>query len=264
MEPRVDVVIPAAGRISGAFAQAAGTDVKALIRIGRQTVIEHTLHVLRESDRIGRIAVVAPDDPHMAAACALADVVLPEGSGGIDNVYRGLDDLQRAGGSEATNPNRRVLILTGDLPFVTPQCIASLLNAASHTADISIPAVRGAAFDARFPGAPREYVRLADGEWTMGCGFVANHAALMRVRPHVERVFEARKSQFRMAMLLGLPFILRFALHRAALADIVSRCSDILGVRGEAIAGGSPELAFDIDHEAEWRYAVRAAAGRAG
>jgi hypothetical protein len=59
-----------------------------------------------------------------------------------------------------------------------------------------------------------------------------------------------------MARLLGLLFIARFAFRRLSVAHIERRCSQILGVRGVAVHGCAPELAFDIDQESEHRYAV--------
>jgi CTP:molybdopterin cytidylyltransferase MocA len=253
MNPSIDAVVPAAGRIDGEFAGSAGSEIKALIALDGRTVLEHTLRALHATSRINRIVVVGPRGACAAGTGGLADAVLDEGATGIENVYRGLDWLRdNANGGVP----RRILILTSDLPYLTPEAITGLLNATSHTADISVPVIERCAFDARFPGAAREFVRLRDGEWTIGCGFVADPDALQSVRPHVERIFDARKSQVRMARLLGLPFVLRFATHRATVADVVARCSAILGTRGEAVRGCAPELAFDIDGEEDWRYAA--------
>jgi hypothetical protein len=254
MAATIDAIGPAAGRIHGAFAEAAGVEVKALIPLGRQTVLVHTLRTLRATGRVGRVAVIGPGEAMRAATDGLADTVLREGATGIDNVFRGLAWLS----DQSAGASSRILIVTSDLPFLTPNAVCGLLDAASHAADISVPVVASEAFDARFPGAPREYVRLRDGSWTIGCGFVANPSALLAMRPHVERVFAARKSQARMAMLLGLPFILRFATRRASVADVVARCSAILGARGEVVRGCAPELAFDIDSVEDWRYAIAA------
>jgi hypothetical protein len=48
--------------------------------------------------------------------------------------------------------------------------------------------------------------------------------------------------------------VLRLAARRATVRDIAERCSTILELRGEAVVGCAPELAFDIDSEADWRY----------
>src|SRR5207244_12927664 len=95
-------------------------------------------------------------------------------------------------------------------------------------------------FDERFPGTTSEFVRLRDGEWTMGCAFLVNPAAAVAHRIHIERVFDARKSQLAMARLLGPLFIARFVTRRLEIAHIEARCSQILGCAGAAVPDCDP------------------------
>ena len=251
----VDVILPAGGRVAGEFAQEAGTQIKALIRLNGETLLARTIAVLRETGRARRIVVVGPaSDADLQAAAVDADALLPEGETGPDNIFRGLDYLRSDG--EANRPPRPVLIVTTDLPFVTTRALCGLLDRCPPGADLCIPVIERAAYEARFPGSANEFVRLADGQWTIGGAFLVRPDALQKCRTQLDRVFAARKSQPAMARLLGPVFIARFALRRLSVAHIEQRCSQILGVRGVAVRGCAPELAFDIDLQSEYRYAV--------
>jgi len=226
----IDVILPAGGRISGELAEETGVEVKALIPVCGQTVLERTLDILRATGRVDRAVVVGPDEIAKHPAAKLADAVLPEGgSTGPANIMQGIEWLK---GSESGN---RVLMITTDLPFITPQAISTFLDSC--------------------PTSVNEYVRLRDGEWTMGCSYLVNPEALVRNRDHIERVFAARKSQIAMVRLLGIMFILRFITRTLAIPHIERRCVQMLGCSGAGIRESPPELAFDIDDIEEYRYA---------
>jgi hypothetical protein len=173
-----------------------------------------------------------------------------EGESGPDNILRGLEWLRQQGDLAS-----RVLVVTTDLPFLTPEAVTGFLDACPAAAAVSVPIHERTAFEARFPSFDGEYVRLCDGEWTMGCLFVLDPSAILANRHHVDRVFAARKSQVGMALLLGLPFVLRWCLRRLGVEHVRQRCSEILGCDGAVVLGCDPALAFDIDLPSELRYA---------
>jgi molybdopterin-guanine dinucleotide biosynthesis protein A len=253
MTNSVDAVLPAGGRIAGQFAVEAAAEVKALISLGGRTVLERAICALRGSAYVEHIVVVGPERLCGHPAARGADAVLPELGTGPENILSGLEWLRHAGGGRWPE---RVLVMTTDLPFVTARVVDDYLEACPMGLDLCVPLVARAEFAARFPGAPAKYVKLRDGECTMGCAFVLNPETLTENWRHVENAYAARKSQWRMARLLGLGFILRFATRRLTVAEIESRCAEMLGCVGGAVWGSSPELAFDIDRLVEYRYAV--------
>jgi len=257
----VDVILPAGGRITGEFAAEAGAEVKALIPLGGQTVLERMLATLGEAGCVERTVVIGPEEIAAHPAARAADTVLPEADSGPANLFRGLEWLHHSNGGRHAG---RVLIAATDLPFLTPGGIAAFLDSCPPDADIVLPLVRRQAVEARFPGLGGEYVRLRDGEWTMGCAFLVNPAALVRSRPHVERVFEARKSQFAMARLLGPLFLARLLIRQLTVAHVEQRCMAILGCTGVGLRDCAPELSFDIDRVEEFRYALRHVGGTVG
>jgi molybdopterin-guanine dinucleotide biosynthesis protein A len=250
---KVDAVLPAGGRISSEFAEQVGGDVKALISFGGRTILERTLAALRATEDIGRVIVVGPREIKERAGQLAADAVLPEAGSGPANILRGLDWLREANGGRCS---RRVLILTTDLPFLTPEAVAGFLDACPRDLDFCLPVLRREEFEACFPHHWAHYVRLRDGEWKIGCGALVSPAAITRNRHLIERVFGARKSHLAMARLLGPLFILRFLTGRLTVRHIEHRSLRILGCSGTSIHGCAPELAFDIDYPRDYRYAV--------
>ena len=247
---KVDAILPAAGRLKGPLAERMETEVKALFTVGDRTMLGRTIESARRCGQVGRIVVIGPDEIASHPDTAGADRVLPEGASGPENILSGLEFLLAAGSPE------KVLILTTDLPFLSPEMIASFLERCPPGADICMPAIDRASFDRRFPEAPREYVRLRDGQWTLGCAFLVDARALERSRARLTRAFAARKNQLAMARLLGPRFICRFLLGRLGIDDVVARCEEILQCPCAAVRECAPELAFDIDDEQDYAYAA--------
>lgn len=249
----MDAVLPAGGRISGPFAAEAGAEVKAVLRFAGSAILERTIAALRATGRVGRVVVVGPPGLADHPAARGADAVLPEGESGPDNIFRGLHWLRQSSGVQ---PEERVLVITTDLPFLQAEMLVEYLEACPAGADLCVPLVSREEFQARFPGAQNQYVKLADGEWTMGCAFLLDPEALIANKRHIERAYAARKSQLAMARLLGVRFTLRFLTRQLTISDIEERCLALLGCAGAAVRGSPPELAFDIDRPQDYRYAL--------
>jgi hypothetical protein len=249
---RVHALLPSAGRIEAPFSDGAGASVKALIEIGGQTLLERSIHALRESGAVDQIVVIGPPEVLEHPASRLADLALEDGGAGAsapDNIFRGLEQLPP--GEEA-----RALVVTTDLPFIGARAVREFVGACPPDKQISISVCEREPFEKRFPDAGGEWVRLRDGQWTIGGLYLLDAAALLQARPHMERLFQTRKSQWQMARLLGPLFIARFATKRLSTAHILERCERVLGCSGAAVAC-APELAFDVDTLDEFAFAKR-------
>jgi hypothetical protein len=247
----LDVILPAGGRLNGAFADEAGVSIKALIRIGGQTVLERTVATLRATGIVDRIVVVGPSELALHPATRGADAVLPDGDCGPDNILRGIDWLEAQGGASL-----RVIVVTTDLPFLTADAVRAFVEACPPSGEICVPILRCEAFTERFPDSPATFAPLADGQWTMACGFLLDPNAVRRNHLRIRQVFAARKSEFTMARLLGPLFVLRYLTRRLRVEDIERRCTAILRCRGVAVRNARPEMAADIDTVEDYRYAV--------
>ena len=252
-QPRLDVVLPAGGRIAGHFAETVGTDVKALIEIRGETLLEHVLGCLRASDRIGRLVVIGSQHVADHPAARLADVVLPEGDSGADNCRRGFEWLREANGGQ---PTGRVMVCTTDLPILTTEAIEAFLDACPPEAGVCGSVMERRDFEAAFPGFVKTFVPLKDGAFRTGGAFLIDPESLERRRAEFERIFSGRKQHLVMARLLGFSFLLRFALRQLTLAQVQRRCEQILGRQAYVWPACPPALALDIDHEKDYWYAL--------
>ena len=203
---RFDVILPAGGRISGEFAEKAGTTVKTLITFEGQTILHRTLVALRKTGRAGRIVVIGPPEVLAEAQRMGVEGLLPEGDSGPENILRGLRwlsearELERVALEMASTVIQeegggfRVLIVTTDLPFLTAGALERFLDACPPDAELAVPVVTQEAFDARYPNSGSTYTPLKDGSFTIGGAFVADGATVLRNEAHLHAVFAARKS----------------------------------------------------------------------
>lgn len=251
MSEQVDAILPAGGRIDGAFADETGTEIKALIRFDGRTLLERAIRAIRESGRVSRIVVVGPEE--LRRSSVEADALIPDSGSGPENHRRGLEWLRPS--------TERVLILTTDLPFVRPESITAFIDSCPPDIDICLPVLRREAFESEYPGSPATWVRLRDGEWTLASAALITPVALDSQCAHIDRVFALRKSNLALARLLGPAFILRYLTRGLRIEDVEEKCRQIVGCSGAAVPDCPPDLAFDIDLPEEYRYALSYLAG---
>jgi GTP:adenosylcobinamide-phosphate guanylyltransferase len=250
--PTYDAILPAGGKIPPDFAAKVGTEYKALIEIDGKTVLGRTIDALRESGLVKSIILIGPDEVRNHPDAASATYKLQPGETGPDNIYLGLNQLLAE-----PEPPQKVLVVTTDLPFLTPELIKNFIDMCPSDRDICVPLVNGTAFRKRFPGTEATFVKLKDDEWTTGCAYVMDVQALKKAKPHIDRVFANRKSKLGMARMLGPAFVLKWLTKRLTLVDVEAKIMSILGCSGAAVTGSAPELAFDIDYAEDYEYAVK-------
>jgi GTP:adenosylcobinamide-phosphate guanylyltransferase len=246
-----DAILPAGGRINPAFAATVGLDSKALIEIGGEPILARTLRALNASGRVGRTVVIGPAEVREHPAAAEATFRLEEGMTGPENILRGLRHLQ-----EGPDPPQKVLVVTTDLPFLTPELLGEFIDRCPPDRDICLPLVTREAFLGRFPNSTATFVPLRDGVVTAGCVYVIGVQALIDSTPYIERIFRVRKSKLGMARLLGPGFLFKFLSRTLTVGDVERKVQGLLNVSGAAIPDSPPELAFDIDYQDDWEYAL--------
>ena len=246
-----DVVIPAGGRIDEAFAKVVGVESKALIRLNEKTILRHTIEALRASGQVGRIVVVGSAEIVRHEDAQLADAILPETGTSPANIWLGAQHLQTL-----DFPPDRILIVTCDQPYLTGDSIKRFLDLCDHAIDFNVSLVARDDFEEAFPGASATFVKLLDGEWTTGGVFLMTIRSLKIAMDHMEKVFEARKSKLRMAKLLGLKFVWDYLNKKLTVSSVEQKVMELLRVRGRAVPGSPPEMAYDIDFIEDYQYVL--------
>jgi CTP:molybdopterin cytidylyltransferase MocA len=250
--PTYDAILPAGGKIDAEFAKVVGTEYKALILIDGKTVLGRTIEALQTTGIIRNTIVIGPDEVLLSDDGQKATYKLPPGETGPDNIFRGLEQLLKE-----PEPPEKVLIVTTDLPFLSPAAILDFVNRCPNDRDICVPLIRERDFMERYPGIGATFVKLKDDAWTTGNVFMMDVKALQKAKPHIERVFENRKSKAGMARLLGPVFLLKYLTKRLTLVDIEAKILTMLGCSGAAITKSDPALHFDIDFLDDYEYAVK-------
>lgn len=249
-----DVILPAGGKIAADLAAEAGTDVKALIRFGDETILARTIRVLNESGLARRIVAIGGKGVQAEAARSGAHA-LPEANTGPENILSGLKWLR-----SQDDPPKRVLVVTTDLPFLTPEIVRRFVALCPESRAITVPLIAEGEWEARFPGSSAMFVTLGDGRWTTGCAYLLDTEALERAMPQIERVFAQRKSKMGMVRLLGPVFAYRYLRKTLTVPQIEAKIQSMLGCSGTAVRGAPPELAYDIDDLEDYTFARKVAA----
>jgi GTP:adenosylcobinamide-phosphate guanylyltransferase len=240
----VKAVITAGGRIDGAFAQTAGTRVKALAPVRGRTMLQRMLEALR-SLGVGRIGVVGGDE--VRAACGGdVDRFVEESPSGSENLLRALRTWPDDG--------EPLLYATSDLPYVTSAAIAEFTSRVP-AGTLAIGLAEFAEFEQRFPSAPPYGITLAGEKVVNGGVFLLPDGSSERLAAIAARFFDARKRPWQMAGLVGPIVLMRFVLRRLSLSDLEARALRVLAIPARAVRHCAPELAYDVDTEVEYDYA---------
>jgi len=246
---RRDVIIPAGGTISAAYAEKIGSPHRALAPLGpaRVPVLQCVVDTLRQSGCAGRIVCVAP--PGVAARINDVDTWLPAGDRGPDNILRGLAALPM--------PDAPAWVCASDLPLLTPGAVAEFAERCDPTCAVSVGLVREGSYNAAYPSAPpSQFVPLRDaGPVTVSGLFGVRPSALLAHAGSLARVFDARKSQARMARLLGPRLLWQWATGTLTARAVAARAERILGCQVEALANVAPSLACDMDTADDYTHA---------
>lgn len=245
-----DAILPAGGYIDAEFADKVGTNCKALIRFGDQTILERTIGALRATGRVGRIYLSGTNEVRNSQGAKLATKVVESGESGPASILIALKSLLAE-----PDPPEKVLLLTCDLPFLTADLIAAFIDACPKAVEICMPLITKAQFQGRFPGCSATFIPLQDDTWTAGNTYLMDALAIQKAMPHLERVFAVRKSKAGMARLLGPVFLYKFLRKQLTVPMVEQKIKQILGCTGSPVFDCAPELAFDIDDIEDYEYA---------
>jgi molybdopterin-guanine dinucleotide biosynthesis protein A len=246
----IDAIIPAGGTNKPEFAAACGSDTKALIKFGETTLLERVVNAVKNAPSIRRVVVIGSEKIQPIVE-GLGCFFVSEGSSGPDNIFLGLAFL-----ASQNDPPSHALIATVDLPFIKSEHVEWFVQHLKSSKDIYVPIVRESDFLALYPGCPSTFVKMKNDQFTLGGLFLYDVPVLRRVQPHIERIFEQRKSLFGMAKLVGLGFAFKLLTKQLVIQDVEDKVESILSCTGSAVLGTPAELAFDVDDNEDYSYGI--------
>lgn len=237
-------VITAGGRVGGEYAALAGTSVKALAAVRGATMLERIIVALRDAGAT-RIAIVGGSEVRAACASRI-DRFVEEAESGGENLLRALGAWPGDG--------TQLLYATSDLPYVTSAAVAGFLQRVPEDA-LALPLAESADFAARFPSAPPFGITLGGERVVNGGVFSIPAESIEPLARLATRFFDARKKPWRMASLVSPTVLLRYLTGRLRISELERLGARVLGTPAVAVRGCAPELAFDADTVADYRYA---------
>ncbi len=217
------------------LAAATGVAHKALIKIGRQTMLARAADALGRSG-IDTIAVSARPGPVASAADASGLRVIPAAPGPSDSVAAALDTL-----------GAPLLVTTADHALLDPRWVTAFIGAVPEHADVAILLARRQTIERDAPGTRRTYLRFADGDWS-GCNlfFLATPAA--RAALDLWRRVEAdRKRPWRIVRRFGIRLLIRYIRGRLTLGDAVAHLGRLAGIEAVIVESPFGLAAVDVD-----------------
>ena len=237
---RVDALVIAGGYATESLQNICNVTKETLIPIGDKVMVEYVVGALEKTACVESIMVAGPieelkkvfaDKPQISFA--------PEGENAIDSVLSGLKLLK---------PQERVLIITADIPLITPEAIEDFIDRCIETdIDVFYPIVPMEANDLNYPGMKRTYAGLKDGIFTGGNMFFVNPKAIPGCAEKSKEMAKHRKSPVALCGMVGWTFILKLITKRLTIKEIESKFYYLLGVTGKAVISDYPGVSLDVD-----------------
>jgi GTP:adenosylcobinamide-phosphate guanylyltransferase len=247
----IDAVVLAGGVDRGELAAHTGVSYRPLLEVGGRPIISAVLAALCGTTTVGKVVLVAPDAVQEAAPGDAVDVRVRSGESLVENISLGVQALPA--------DSSHLLLLTGDMPFISPAAIDDFLRQSLATkSDLCYPIITKAACERRFPGTARTYVRIREGVFTGGNGIVASRGFLSQ-GDLIGRLYAARKNPLKLATLFGARVVLGLLTGRVALHDLEARASAIISGKVSAVISTYAELGFDVDKLHDLDFARRIA-----
>lgn len=230
-------VVLAGGGTGDALARAHGALCKALVPVGGKPMAAHVLAALTACDSVSRVVYVG----ERFGGLDLCNVdVVPPGLGYSQSLALGL------GAALALDPAAPLLVVTADVPWLTPQAIDRFVTA-SAGAQLAYPIVSAQAALRDFPGQRRTFVKLRQGRYTGGNLLLLHPSLTAPFLALIERAYRARKNPAALATLVGPRTLLAFITGRAEIPTLERIVGQRLGGVVRAVVSEDACLAADVD-----------------
>ncbi|WP_378951164.1 nucleotidyltransferase family protein [Pelosinus sp. sgz500959] len=234
-----DAIILAGGENSKCLSHFSSQPYEAMIEIAGKPMVTFVADALAAAPQVARIFVMGP--VKQLAQCSFPEnVILVEGGRTItETIQLGMNSLGH---------KNKVLVVTADIPLLTPTAINDFLTQCSKTeVDLYYPIVSREINNQHYPGNKRTYVRFKDGTYTGGNIFLVNPVIVPQCLAVAKELIDNRKNPFKLCCLLGWGFVLNFLIGTLSLSKVKERVASLLGVTGTVIKSSYPELGIDVD-----------------
>lgn len=206
-------------------------------------MIQWVLDALEDSPSIENIVVVGLEEMRDELRSTKILAVRPDSGDMINNFQAGAAVIL------GHNPGaERVALISADIPLLTPESVEWVVRTAQDSdEDLYYCVIQQSQMEKRFPESARSYVKLRDMN-VCGGDFSVIKLDLVRDRKDLwQKLFEARKSVFRQANLIGFDVLLLLLLRLLTLDDAVKKVTSRLDITGRGLICPFPEIGMDVD-----------------
>lgn len=232
---KVSAIVLAGG--SDDLSRETGVTSKALVPIHGKPMAYHILRALKHSESVAFISYVGQGD---SSFTHFADALLPAGESMAATLALG------AGAALAKHPEQPLLILSADVPWLTPNAIDTLVQTTPDV-DLIYPVIPKDVSEKQFPGQKRTYIKIAEGEFTGGNVIIISVKMLPKLLKVLDQVYAARKNPLSLARLFGVDIIFKLLLGRITIPELEQRAKKILQADLKAWISDDASLGADVD-----------------
>ncbi|MCL5102813.1 MAG: nucleotidyltransferase family protein [Armatimonadetes bacterium] len=235
---RIDAIILAGAPAGPDLNPSGGLKSRAMIRLGDKTMLQWVVDALRGSQSVGRIVAVGDVDAEGL------DMVIEAGPDLVSNIKLGIDAL---------GANGRVLIVSSDIPLLTPEAVEDFIERAEKAdVDLAYPIIPRTHCEKRYPGLARTYLRTGDGVFTGGNLMLVSPDFIAQHWDAIADAYAARKHVFKLARMIGVGVLVRVMVGQAlppvlSVATLERAVSRMLGAKVSAVVSAHPEIGEDVD-----------------
>ncbi|ACV61156.1 conserved hypothetical protein [Desulfofarcimen acetoxidans DSM 771] len=241
----VDAVVLAGSVNNGKLRAISDVPYDALLPIGSKFMIEYVLEALLRARLVNRVIVAGPgNDPSQ-----YLNKLLSNRNNRVKTAPAGASLMETFSSGVALLPGaERVLVVTADLPLLTPEAVDCFIELClEEAADLFYPIISREAVERCYSKTHRTYVTLREGVYTGGNIFLVNPSAAKTCLHKGQEIVNLRKSPFKLCRLVGFMFLLRFLTKTLSLEEGERKVSSLLGIKGRVIVLDYPEVGVDVD-----------------
>jgi GTP:adenosylcobinamide-phosphate guanylyltransferase len=234
-----NALILAGSKEKGPLEIAENVDNKALIMINGKPMIDYIVDALNNSENIDQIIVVGPEKELHPYIGKKVKKILNPGNSILENMESGLNFF---------DSNDNLLLLTSDIPLITPEAIDEFLKICiKRKAYIGYPLITKENIMKKYPETKRTYVTMKEGIFCGGNIAFFKPEVFFQQKNLIEELFENRKTTWKYIKILGLKFIFKFIFKTLTIEEVERRVTGILGYNSIAVMISHPEVMIDLD-----------------
>jgi len=234
-----NALILAGMKKKGPLEIAENVDNKALIMLDSRPMIEYIVDAVNDSENIDRILVVGPKNELNPYIGKKVEEILNPGNSILENMEIGINFFNSAD---------NLLLLTSDIPLITPEAINEFLEICTkRKAHIGYPIITKENIVKKYPETERTYIKMKEGIFCGGNIVFFKPDVFFQRKELIKELFDNRKAIWKYVKILGLKFIFKFIFKTLTLEEIEKRITDIIGYNSVAVMVSYPEIMIDLD-----------------